>query len=116
MNWDLILGFAGGATIATIVIYLVGPAVPTSPASSADVSSLIDRLKPLTRGPESAWEGISVQFSGGGVRINMTLPNGNELKSRSDTLEGAVAKLIEPTDVIKSALTGWKPAPGVDKK
>lgn len=115
MNWNLIVGFVGGAVIATAIIYIISPS-STPAESSADVSNLIDRLKPLTRNPDSTWNGVSVRFSGGGVRIDMTLPNGNELKSSSDTLEGAVAKLIEPMDIIKSALADWKPASGTGKK
>ena len=116
MSVNFILGLFAGLVVAGMV-YVAAPSAPTSPTppvSSRDVSDLIDRLKPLTQHPEFSWGGVTVRFSGGGVMIDLTLPNGNELSSKANTLEEAVASLMKPSEGVKAALEGWKSAPAAE--
>ena len=116
MSVNFILGFFAGLVAAGVayIIAASAPSAPTPPASSRDVSNLIDRLKPLTQHPGSSWGGVTVRFSGAGVMIDLTLPNGNELSSKSNTLEEAVANLMKPSEGVKAALEGWKSAPAAE--
>ena len=73
----------------------------------SEIEALIDRLKPLTKEPNTSYYGISITHSGAGVSIDMNLKNDSRLKAQAPTLVEAVAMLATPNEEIKNALVGW---------
>ena len=80
-----------------------------SPVGAAEVSDLLERLKPLAKEPNGAWynSGVRLEFYGSGVTLTLKMANGNEYIGRAPTLKGAVARLTEPSSDIQAAMKGW---------
>jgi hypothetical protein len=80
------------------------------PVGQAEVSDLIERLKPLAKDPNGAWysNGIQVSFTGSDVRITLKMPNDNEYHGEAKTLTEAVSRITSPSKDISDALLGWR--------
>lgn len=103
----LCIGLIGGVTLIKLTTPAVAP--PAALIGAAEVSDLIERLKPLAKDPNGAWysSGITLTFYGSGVSLNLKMPNGNEYTGRASTLKEAVSRLTEPSLAIQGALKGW---------
>lgn len=77
--------------------------------SGDDVTDLIQRLSPLAKDPDRPYGGLRLNFWGGGVSIELTMPNGNKFVGEARDLHTAVQRITEPSIDIKTALAGWKP-------
>ncbi len=110
----LLLLLCAAFVMGAWVTYMLSPSTPEPVAkslvSAAEVSDLINRLKPLAKEPNAAWysNGIVITFWGnGGVSIILRTKDGNEYNGRADTLKDAVSRLTDPSKDIQDALRGW---------
>lgn len=99
-----------GIALGAAVIYAFTPALPAvvdvkPQVSIGDVTSLIDRLKPLAERPDDDWRGVTVTITGASAAVEIRTKDGNEYKGKGKTLRDA-AKMIDSSR-IRDALNGW---------
>lgn len=113
MAMELVFGALGGAVFGLAVAAAISgretPPIPPAPAQMTlgEVTSLIDRLKPLSERPNEDWRGVSVTITGASAKVEIHTKDGNQYTGKGPTLEAAV-KMIDSTK-IRDALQGWKP-------
>lgn len=89
------------------VIQVPSPLVMTGRTSAAEVSDLIQRLKPLAKDPDREYGGIDIRFFGSRVHIKLETKDGNQYHGSAKTLKEAVARITDPSSTIREALRGW---------
>ena len=118
MNWrQYMISLMCTAVIFSAAGYMSGrfkaerSTIATARASTADVSALIDQLRPYTQSTITRWfgfrSGVTVTFYGAEVIVTLHLLNGQKYQSRAPTLQQAVARIVQPPTDLQSALAGW---------
>jgi hypothetical protein len=104
----LIIG--GAASVVVGVLLRVTQAAPVAPiVMTPYVSDAIRRLAPLTKYPSASMygDGVEIVFTGAGVTVKITTPNGNIYNASGQDLTTALQKLSAPSQQIAAVLEGW---------
>lgn len=106
-HFAAIFAIFSGIIVGWIACGVVTPAPAPPRTGAAEVTDLIERLKPLVKEPNSRWSGTRITFTGAGVAVEMNLANGDKYSGEARTLGGAVSRITAPSADIKAALDGW---------